>query len=132
MPFRFGDCVLDPDRRELQRASATVSIGPQVFDLLLHLVENRAHVVSKDELLEAVWHGRIVSESTITSHINAARSAIGYNGHDQLLIRTIARKGFRFVGDVTQVPAAARGVRASEPVVSKEPPGPSQELPDKP
>ena len=93
--------LLDPERRELKRASATRSpIGPQVFDLLLFLVENRERVVSKDDLLEAVWGGRIVSESTITSHINAARTAIGDNGQEQRFIRTVARKGFRFVGDV--------------------------------
>lgn len=98
----FGDCMLDPGRRELRRASGTVAIGPQVFDLLLFLVENRDRVVSKDDLLEAVWGGRIVSESTITSHINAARTAIGDTGHEQKFIRTVARKGFRFVGDVTE------------------------------
>ena len=98
----FGDCVLDADRRELRRASAAVSIGPQAFDLLLFLVENRARVVSKRDLLEAVWGGRVVSESTITSHINAARTAIGDTGHEQKFIRTVARKGFRFVGDVAE------------------------------
>lgn len=105
MQLRFGDCVLDPDRRELRRASEAVPIGPQVFDLLLHLVENRARVVSKDDLLEAVWGGRIVSESTITSHINAARTAIGDTGHDQRIIRTIPRKGFRFVAEVAEAEA---------------------------
>ncbi|GAA0635295.1 winged helix-turn-helix domain-containing tetratricopeptide repeat protein [Brevundimonas lenta] len=118
MLLRFGDCVLDPDSRELRRASEGVSVGPQVFDLLLHLVENRTRVVSKDELLEVVWRGRIVSESTITSHINAARTAIGDNGQEQRLIRTVARKGFRFVGEVAEVasqaatPDAARSDRS--------------------
>jgi TolB-like protein/Tfp pilus assembly protein PilF len=102
MSLVFGDCALDPNRRELKRASDAVSIGPQVFDLLLFVVENRARVVSKDDLLEAVWGGRIVSESTITSHINAARTAIGDSGHEQKFIRTIARKGFRFVGTVSE------------------------------
>jgi DNA-binding winged helix-turn-helix (wHTH) protein len=75
--FAFGDCVLDPDRRELTRRSQVVSISPKAFDLLVHLVQNREHVVSKDDLLKAVWDGRIVSESTLTSHINAVRKAIG-------------------------------------------------------
>jgi len=103
MQLQFGDCMLDTDRRELTRASAPVPVGPQVFDVLLHLVANRERVVSKDDLLEAVWHGRIVSESTLTSHINAARTAIGDSGHEQRLIRTLARKGFRFVGRVNVI-----------------------------
>jgi DNA-binding winged helix-turn-helix (wHTH) protein len=71
MQFVFGDYVLEPDRRELSRGPKPVALGPQVFDLLLYLVQHRERVVSKDELLDAVWDGRIVSESTLTSHINA-------------------------------------------------------------
>ena len=93
MQFVFGDYVLDPERRELTRGSEAIAVGPQVFDLLLYLVQNREHVVSKDELLDVVWGGRIVSESTLTSHINAARKAIGDSGQEQRLIRTVARKG---------------------------------------
>jgi DNA-binding winged helix-turn-helix (wHTH) protein len=78
--FTFEDYMLDPERRELTRGAEPVAIGPQVFDLLLHLVRNREHVVSKDELLDGVWDGRIVSESTLTSHINAARKALSDNG----------------------------------------------------
>ena len=103
MQFLFEDCVLDTDRREFTRGSDAVAIGPQVFDLLLYLVDNRAHVVSKDDVLDAVWAGRIVSESTLTSHINAVRKAIGDSGETQHLIRTVARKGFRFVGEVREV-----------------------------
>lgn len=103
MQFVFGDYVLDPDRRELTRGAGTIAVGPQVFDLLLHLVQNRERVVSKEGLLDVVWGGRIVSESTLTSHINAARRAIGDSGQEQRLIRTVARKGFRFVGDVREV-----------------------------
>jgi DNA-binding winged helix-turn-helix (wHTH) protein len=73
--FLFGDCVLDAERRELTRGSEVIAIGPQVFDLLLYLIKNRAHVVSKDDVLDAVWSGRTVSESTLTSHINAVRKA---------------------------------------------------------
>ena len=96
-------------------------IGPQVFDLLVYLVQNREHVVSKDDLLEAVWSGRIVSESTLTSHINAVRKAIGDSGEEQRLVRTIARKGFRFVGDVKEVDRTD-GVSSprSEPATSDE------------
>src|SRR6266404_4480512 len=102
MQFLFSDQVLDTDRRELCRGRDRdrVSIEPQVFDLLVFLMQNRDRVVSKDDLIAAVWDGRIVSESTLTSRINAARKAIGDSGRDQKLIRTIARKGFRFVGDV--------------------------------
>jgi TolB-like protein len=121
--YEFGDFALDPDRRELTRNAEAIAIGPQVFDLLLFLVRNRERVVSKDDLLDAVWGGRIVSESTLTSHINAVRKAIGDSGEDQRLIRTIARKGFRFVGDVREIdtsdaagPASAATVQANEPV----------------
>ena len=100
MEYRFGDCQLDVGRRELMRAAKPIPIGPQVFDLLVYLVENRTRVVSKDDLLKGVWGGRIVSESTLTSHINAVRKAIGDNGEEQRLIRTVSRKGVRFVGTV--------------------------------
>ena len=100
MQFLFADHVLDTDRRELCRGGAAVALEPQVFDLLVYLVENRERVVSKDDLIASVWSGRIVSDSTLTSRINAARMAIADNGEDQRLIRTLARKGFRFVGDV--------------------------------
>ena len=80
MQYLFGDYALDPDRRELTRHAEAVAIGPKVFDLLLYLVQNREHVVSKDDLLERSGAGRIVSESTLTSHINAVRKAIGDSG----------------------------------------------------
>jgi TolB-like protein len=113
--FLFADCILDPDRRELARASKQVAIGPQVFDLLLYLLQNRDHVVSKDRLLDAVWGGRIVSESTLTSHINAVRKAIGDNGEEQQLLRTVPRKGFRFVGDVREAQCSERSEGDLEP-----------------
>jgi TolB-like protein len=121
VPFTFGDYLLDAGRRELTLRAQVVTVGPQVFDLLLHLVRNRDRVVSKDELLQAVWSGRIVSESTITSHINAVRKAVGDSGEEQRLIRTIARKGFRFVGQVEQVGDAGRptGLGAVEPAASQ-------------
>jgi DNA-binding winged helix-turn-helix (wHTH) protein len=88
--FVFGECVLDTDRRELSRRSESVAVGPQVFDLLIHLIENRGRVVSKDELFDVIWHGRTVSESTLTSHVNFARRAIGDTGEEQRLIRRAA------------------------------------------
>jgi TolB-like protein len=104
VPFLFEGHVLDPDRRELTRGGEVIAIGPQVFDVLAHLLRNRERVVSKDDLLDAVWGGRIVSESTLTSHINAVRKAVGDSGEEQRLIRTVARKGFRFVADVKETP----------------------------
>jgi DNA-binding winged helix-turn-helix (wHTH) protein len=73
LSYRFGDFVLDNDRRELRRGAESVTVEPQVFDVLVHLLANRHRVVTKDELLAAVWKGRIVSESTLSSRINAAR-----------------------------------------------------------
>lgn len=131
MQFLFGGYGLDPERRELKRGAEVIAIGPQVFDLLAYLVRNRERVVSKDDLLDAVWAGRIVSESTLTSHINAVRRAIGDSGEEQRLVRTIARKGFRFVAEVTETPSSegARPPREAEPVV---PAAPALALPDKP
>jgi TolB-like protein/DNA-binding winged helix-turn-helix (wHTH) protein/Tfp pilus assembly protein PilF len=100
--FIFGDRVLDVERRELRRGGELVSIGPQVLDLLIYLLQNRERVVSKDDLIASVWGGRIVSESTLTSRINAVRSAIGDTGAEQQFIKTLPRKGFRFVGAVRE------------------------------
>src|ERR1700722_15130561 len=100
MTLSFGDYEIDVERRELRRAKTPVHVEPQVFDLLVYLVQNRDRVVSKDDLLASIWGGRIVSDSTLTSRINAARKAVGDSGDAQKLIRTIARKGIRFVGDV--------------------------------
>src|SRR5215467_9997944 len=100
MQFSFNGYLLDTDRRELRRGSKPIAVEPQVFDLLTYLVRNRDRVVTKDDLLGAVWGGRIVSDSTLTSRINAARKAVGDSGAEQKLIRTLTRKGFRFVGDV--------------------------------
>jgi DNA-binding winged helix-turn-helix (wHTH) protein len=90
MQFLFGDHTLDADRRELRRGAEPISVEPQVFDLLIYLVENRDRVVSKDDLIASIWGGRIVSDSTLTSRINAARKAVGDSGGDQKLISTIA------------------------------------------
>src|SRR5580692_10056108 len=100
MTLSFGDYEIDVERRELRRAKTPVHVEPQVFDLLVYLVQNCDRVVSKDDLIASVWGGRIVSDSTLTSRINAARKAVGDSGDAQRLIRTIARKGIRFVGEV--------------------------------
>jgi DNA-binding winged helix-turn-helix (wHTH) protein/pimeloyl-ACP methyl ester carboxylesterase len=100
--FLFGDYVLDVERRELRCGQTLVAVEPQVFDLLVYVVQNRDRVVSKDDLIAGVWNGRIVSESTLTSRINAARKAIGDSGDQQRFVRTVARKGIRFVGAVRE------------------------------
>jgi DNA-binding winged helix-turn-helix (wHTH) protein len=100
--YLFQDQILDTDRRELTRGAERIALGLQVFDILVYLLRNREHVVSKDDLLDSVWNGRIVSESTLTSHINAARKVVGDGGEEQRLIRTVARKGFRFIGHVRE------------------------------
>jgi len=106
--FYFSGYSLDADRRELRRGTEIVPIEPQVFDLIAYLIANRDRVVSKDDLMAAVWRGRVVSESTVTSRLNAARKAIGDTGGKQGLIRTHARKGIRFVGDVQEQAIAPR------------------------
>jgi TolB-like protein/Flp pilus assembly protein TadD len=98
--FVFKNFALDSERRELRADGAAVSVEPQVFDVLVYLIENRDRVVTKDDLIASVWGGRIVSESTLTSRINAVRKAIGDSGEKQTFIRTFARKGFRFVAPV--------------------------------
>src|ERR1700722_20973769 len=99
MTLSFGDYEIDVERRELRRAKAPVHIEPQVFDLLVYLVENCDRVVSKDDLIASVWHNRIVSDSTLTSRINAARKALGDSGGEQKLIRTVPRKRLGFGGE---------------------------------
>jgi TolB-like protein len=127
--FLFAGHTLDTDRRELRRGPEPIAVEPQVFDLLIYLVENRDRVVSKDDLIASVWGGRIVSNSTLTSRVNAARKAVGDSGEDQRLIRTIARRGLRFVGGV-------RIQSNDEPVTETneihEPAHPALPLPDRP
>ena len=130
MEFAFGDQILDFDRRELRRGGELIALEPQVFDLLAYVVRNRDRVVSKDDLLQAIWGGRIVSESTMTSCINAVRKAVGDSGEAQRLIRTVPRKGIRFVGAVREEhkPAAPTEVRP----VAADLPRPALALLDKP
>jgi len=113
--FNFDNHILDTDRRELRRGGELVAMQPQVFDLLIHLLKHRERVVSRDDLIALVWGGRIVSDSTLDSRINAARSAIGDNGKEQRLIRTIPRKGIRFVGAVNG-PCDAQAASPAEAV----------------
>src|SRR3954463_13158905 len=102
MLFTFRDCELAFRGRRLRRSGAVVHVEPQVFDLLVFLITNRERIVSKDEILDAVWDGRIVSEAALSSRINAARKALGDNGNDQQLIRTFHKRGFRFVAEAQE------------------------------
>jgi TolB-like protein/Tfp pilus assembly protein PilF len=126
MIVSFDDCEIDVERRELRRANGPVHVEPQVFDLIHYLVENRDRVVTKDDLIASIWGGRIVSDSTLTSRINAARKALGDSGEGQKLIRTIARKGLRFVGTVVPQP------RAAAPADARPTPRPAAPHPERP
>jgi TolB-like protein len=123
--YLFEEFAFDIDRRELHRGAEVVSITPQVFDLLEYLIRNRERVVSKDDLINAVWNGRIVSDAALTTRLNAVRVAIGDTGEGQRLIKTLPRKGFRFVGQVRE----AREVAGPNP---GDPPESALALPDKP
>jgi TolB-like protein len=113
--YLFGDCALDMDRRELRRGANLVAIEPQVFDLLVHLVRHRDRVVSKDDLLASVWHGRAISESALFNRINAVRSAIGDTGTRQSLIKTLPRRGLRFIGAVREEDTSPPEASAQKP-----------------
>ena len=134
MTLSFGEYEIDFERRELRRAKTPVHVEPQVFDLLVYLVQNRDRVVSKEDLIASVWGGRIVSDSTLTSRINAARNAVGDSGKDMKLIRTIARKGLRFVGTVRVQPNGDEPAQATAPPPDqiREQTRPALPLPDRP
>lgn len=102
MQYRFNNIVMDTASMELRSAGAVASVEPQVFDLLRLLIENRERVVSRDDLIASVWNGRIVSESTISARISAARRAVGDSGNLQKIIKTVPRRGYRFIADVEQ------------------------------
>ena len=103
MPYRIGAYLIDPETYEIREDGRPVPVEPQVFDLLIMLIENRQRTVSKDEIIEQVWKGRIISDATLSSRIKSARQALGDDGSAQKLIRTIHGRGFRFVGDVEQL-----------------------------
>jgi TolB-like protein len=126
--YLFEEYAFDTDRRELHRGADVVSVAPQVFDLLDYLIRNRERVVSKDDLINAIWNGRSVSDAALTTRLNAARTAISDSGEEQRLIKTLPRKGFRFVGTVREAQKPAGGAAGDNPV---EPPKPALTLPDK-
>ena len=116
MRYLFEDFALDTDRRELRRGADVVAVAPQVFDLLDYLIRNRERVVSKDDLISAIWNGRIVSDAALTTRLNAARGVIGDTGDEQRLIKTLPRKGFRFVGAVREAQEPAGEAVVDNPV----------------
>jgi DNA-binding winged helix-turn-helix (wHTH) protein len=126
--YLFEDYALDTDRRELRRGGTIISVSPKVFDLLLYLIRNRERVVSKDDLISAIWEGRIVSDAAVTTRLNVARSAIGDSVEEQHLIKTLQRKGFRFVGTVREDHGHVGTPAASAPV---DDPRPALSLPEK-
>ena len=127
MLYRFEEYDLDTGRRELRRGTEMISVEPQVFDLLSFLIHNRERVVSKDDLIAAVWGGRVVSDSALGTRINAARSAIGDNGEKQRLIKTFPRKGLQFMAPVRE-----QQVRSQPPQTSPEQAVPFLSLSDRP
>ena len=129
MRYLFEDFVLDADKRELHRGADAVSVAPQAFDLLVYLITNRERVASKDDLISAIWGGRIVSDAALATRLNSARAAVGDTGEQQRLIKTLPRKGFRFVGPVLEVQKGVDAAAADNPV---QPPKPVLALPDKP
>jgi TolB-like protein len=113
LEYWFEDYVLDSGRRELRRGTKLIAVEPQVFDLLSFLISHRDRVVSKDDLMAAIWNGRIVSESALTSRINSARVAVGDSGEEQRLIKTLRGKGFRFAGAVSEAEHSSPTMPAS-------------------
>jgi TolB-like protein/Tfp pilus assembly protein PilF len=124
--FRFENHELDSGLRELTRDGVRIPVQPQVFDLLLYLIEQRDRVVSKDDLIGGVWGDRIISDSALGSRVNAARKAVLDDGKAQRLIHTIARKGFRFVGECVQT------APANQPVAVEPDPAPARVVSDRP
>ena len=125
MRYLFEDFAIDVDKRELLRAAAAVSISPQALDLLIYLIRHRERVIRKDDLILAIWGDRIITDAALATRLNSARVAIGDSGNEQRLIKTLQRKGFRFVGSVEEVASpgdAAAASGALQPL----------EIPDKP
>jgi len=100
MLYKFGTFELDTDLLEFRVSDKVRPLEPQVFDVFRHLVANADRVISRDELIDVVWAGRAIFDASISSRINAARKALGDSGKQQALIKTVPRRGFRFLGNV--------------------------------
>src|ERR1700676_891841 len=111
--YRFGQFVLDPAKRTLSRADSAISLTPKAFDLLLFLAQNPNRLVTREELLQAVWGDTVVEEGNLTQYISHLRKALGDNPEDARLIVTIARKGYQFTADVTVAETADTAIQAA-------------------
>lgn len=125
MIYRFEQVELDTQRLELRVNGVEESLEPQVFSVLAYLVEHRDRVVSKDEVLEQVWKTPYVSDSALASRIMAARRAVGDDGREQRLIRTVQRRGYRFVGDVEEVNDAPSNAASAKVTTVEAAPAPA-------
>jgi len=119
--YTFENCVLDSQGRELRRDGIVLPVEPQIFDLLHYLLRNRDRVVSRDELIAAIWDGRIVSDSTLSSRISSVRAAIGDDGKQQRLVKTFSRKRVRFVARVHEIRSGDGGLTTSTLISSDKP-----------
>ena len=119
MKYFFDTFILDTALRELSKDGSAVSIEPKVFEALVHLIENRDRVVSKDEFIASVWGGRIVSEAAISSAVRSVRKALGDDGKSQRYVKTAHGHGFRFIAPVVEAvdgrEAAADRAASGEP-----------------
>lgn len=137
MRYLFEDFVLDVKKHELRRGEGLIAVEPQVFALLVHLIEQRERVVSREELIETIWEGRFVSDSVVSSRIKSARKALGDDGRTQRLIKTLHGTGFRFVAPVREEVESVGGDRQADiktpaPVSKNAPSVPTQKAAETP
>lgn len=120
MLYQFENCVIDTEKVELRRDGAEVALEPQVFSLLLLLVENRERLLTKEEIIEKIWDGRFVSDSAVASCVKSARRAVGDDGTAQRIIRTVHGRGFRFVAKASVLAAASASLPREKARESRE------------
>ena len=113
MKHRFLDCDIDLAARELTRDGRRQHLEPKVFDLLVHLIRHRDRVLTREELFEAVWDGREVSDATLSNHVKSARRVLGDNGELQQTIQTVRGRGYQFIAPVQEVAGDDPGPAAS-------------------
>jgi eukaryotic-like serine/threonine-protein kinase len=116
--YRFGQFALDSRKRTVFRADSPISLTPKAFDVLLFLAQNPNRLVTKEELLQAVWGDTFVEEGNLTQYVYYLRKALNDNSEDRRLIVTIARKGYQFTGDVSVAEAAETAIQAAVQVSS--------------